>query len=437
MASVIKVQKKVRDGVTDDGKVKWKHAPGVMHYAKIKTLDGDWVQQPTHQPSPQRALKWAMERCACDNCGGPDRLRKQQETAAAIQRAADEAEQRKACGELMDTWIKTLTNRSAKDDRSRLAKHVRPTFASLRPDEVDLPAVMRWIDALRAGTAPTPPPLVGKDGKPKRGRGRAAGNGKLSDATIRHALNLLSRFYSWAVERGHASMNPVRQIPTGKRPQQTAKDEAQPWIDDDKTVRELMQALAPPFRECFYLGNRSGLRPGEQRGLRVSDLAFLSEGVIRVRYSDDGPLKEDKRKTGKVKWVPAADDAAIVLASWLTKRKAEEAKPEDHVFMPELTRGALKQRMEDAWREAADALGLELGYYEATRHSFASRNLAAGASLDEVAAALGHASPLTTQRHYAHFIRKTFSSTLRAGIGATVAEADGKVLPFEKSTAHG
>jgi hypothetical protein len=62
----------------------------------------------------------------------------------------------------------------------------------------------------------------------------------------------------------------------------------------------------------FYLGNRSGLRTlrtGEIAGLRMSDLGFLGEGVIRARYSYDGPLKEDKDGTGKVKWVPAAEDA--------------------------------------------------------------------------------------------------------------------------------
>ncbi len=73
------------------------------------------------------------------------------------------------------------------------------------------------------------------------------------------------------------------------------------------------------------------------------------------------------------------------------------------------------------------ALGISLTWYEATRHSFVSRNLAAGASLDEVSAAVGHSSPIVTRRYYDHFVRKTFSAGLRAGLdvgrvaeGATV-----------------
>jgi integrase len=320
------------------------------------------------------------------------------------------------CGELIDEWKETLINRSAKDDKSRLKLHVRPHLANLRPDEVTLPVVMQWIDAQRAIKLPA-------TGKRGRERSRTSTDGRLSDTTIRHSLNLLSRFFAWCVERGHAQLNPVRLIPTGKRPQQTAKDEMRPWINDDKTVRDVMNALAPPFREMFYLGNRSGLRPGEQRGLRMSDLEYLDDGVTRVRYSDDGPLKEDRRRTGTVKWVPAADDMAVVLGEWLAKRRAEDAKPEDLVFMPELSRGALKQHCEEAWREAADALALKLDYYEATRHSFVSRNLAAGASLDEVSAAIGHSSPVVTRRDYDHFVRKTFSAGLRAGIGASINRA--------------
>jgi hypothetical protein len=44
-------------------------------------------------------------------------------------------------------------------------------------------------------------------------------------------------------------------------------------------------------------------------------------------------------------------------------------------------------------------------WYEATRHSFVSRNLAGGASLDEVSAAVGHSSPVVTKRFYDHFVR--------------------------------
>src|SRR5439155_21603356 len=181
MASVIKINRKTRVGTTPEGKPIWKRAAGYLHYAKIKTLAGQWVQVPTHQTSKTLALKWAADQCACDKCGGPDRIRRRTEEQVAKVQAAEEAKQRKLCGELMEAWIETLTNRSAADDRSRLKKYLRPHFGHLRPEDVKLPIVMQWIDKMRATAVSLP---VGENGKPKRGRGRvrADDSGKLSDA---------------------------------------------------------------------------------------------------------------------------------------------------------------------------------------------------------------------------------------------------------------
>jgi integrase len=75
------------------------------------------------------------------------------------------------------------------------------------------------------------------------------------------------------------------------------------------------------------------------------------------------------------------------------------------------------------WRRAADKLGLpkELTFYGASRHSFTTKALKAGASLDEVSTALGHADPTTTKRYYDHLIRRTFAPVLRQGLSGAGA----------------
>ena len=75
-------------------------------------------------------------------------------------------------------------------------------------------------------------------------------------------------------------------------------------------------------------------------------------------------------------------------------------------------------------------------FYQATRHSFVSRSLSGGGMLDEVSAAVGHSSPMVTRRYYDHHIRKTFSPTLRAGLGlrACPAAGDKKVTNHPKTT---
>ena len=124
---------------------------------------------------------------------------------------------------------------------------------------------------------------------------------------------------------------------------------------------------------------------------------------------------------GLSKVVPALLDASVVLGSRLAQRKADGAGPEDLVFIR--TRGKCvgtaydKKDVGRAWSIAAKQEGLELTWYQATRHSFVSRSLKTGASLDEVNAAVGHSSPVVTWRSYDHMVRKDASATMRQGMG--------------------
>ncbi|WP_428262153.1 tyrosine-type recombinase/integrase [Haliangium sp.] len=347
-------------------------------YIAYKDANGRRKTVPSRQPTKALARKY---------------LEQVEARIAAGKIGIEEPTVEPTCGELMNEWAAGLRNRNAQDDRSRLRRHVLPAFEGTRIAAIDLAAVMSWIDRQRAG-------------------------GKLSDASIRHNLNLLSRFFAWAIERGHTDVNPVRQIPTGRRPRQSPKRQ-QPWLKDDGMVHRIVEVLPEPIHYMFYLGNRSGLRMGEISGLRMSDFGFVDEGVIRVRYSYDGPLKEDKDESGKLKWAPAADDCKPFLGPWLKDRERAGAQAEDLVFPGPRTprRPCRKEYIEGHWERLRDQLGLGLTWYQATRHSFVSRLLAAGASLDEVSTAVGHSSPVVTRRYYDHFIRRSYSDRLRAGLG--------------------
>ena len=347
-------------------------------YVSFKDLDGKRRSVNSMQPTKtlaRRFLEQVEGRIADGKVG--------------IEDPSDEPPMR----ELLEEWAAGLSNRNAQDDRTRVQRHLIPVFGDMRLSQIGLPEVMRWLDQMKA-------------------------EGKIAGGTQRHNLNQLSRFFSWAIERGLCEVNPVRQIPQGKRPQ-VAPKKLQPWLDDDKIVLALVQALPEPIHYMFYLGNRSGLRTGEICGLRMSDFDYLGEGVIRVRHSYDGPLKEDKNMSGKTKWVPAAVDCEKFLSTWLRARKEEGAGPEDYVFPSPRLPGApaRKEWIKKYWNRATKELGLDLTWYQATRHSFVSRLLQAGASLDEVSSAVGHSSPVVTRRYYDHFIRKEFSSLVRGGLG--------------------
>ena len=374
------------------GKPRW--------YAKYKDRSGKWQMVPTHQPTKPLAYKW---------------LEAQPELGDGFGDGAISDPNKAPLFEVLaEKWCAGLKNRSAETDKMQITKHVIPAFRGRRLAQITLPSVMGWIDDMRA-------------------------KGEIAEPTQRHTLNYLSRFFSWAVERGHTSTNPVRMIPTGKRPRQSPRSD-QPWLDDDDVVRVLIGKLPEPLNLMFYVGNQSGLRTGEIAGLRLSDLGFLGDGSIRVRFSYDGPLKEDKDCSGKVKWVPAPADAIAFLAPWIERRKAEGAAPEDLVFLAPEGGMMGKMGLGRNWRLAtgrrkslrstvdepvsdenpADAALAKVGkltWYQATRHSFVSRNLSRGATLDEVSSAVGHSSPVVTRRYYDHFVRKTFSPTMTKGLG--------------------
>jgi integrase len=308
---------------------------------------------------------------------------------------------------LLREWMSGLQNRAAVDDARIVKRDLIPAFTGRTIDEVRPGVVMRWLDAL----AKT----------------------KMSGQTKLHRFNLLSRFFSWAVDRELVDANSCRSVPRGKRPVATREHDV-PWLEDDDLIPVIMaklEAASAGLGLMFYLGRFSGLREGEVAGLRMSDVEdWLPKGLIRARYSYAGPLKEDRNGTGKSKRVPAPTDALDVLKLHLKRRKLQGAKGEDLVFTydrPSRRRGPKWKNwagyhphtIQSEFRLVADELGLvDLDWYRSTRHSFATKALSAGASLDEVSAALGHSSPVVTRKHYDHLIRESYSMQVRQGLSA-------------------
>lgn len=336
--------------------------------------------------------------------------------ALAVARAMEAREERRALGleapehastavrELLARWTAGLTNRGARNDRYRIDAHLVPHFGGLRISELTLSAVMLWLDRLAAA-------------------------GRMKPSSQRGLLALLSRFCSWAVDRGFLASNPCKAIPNGRRPRGQQNVADVPWLSDDATVVRILERLPEPFDLLFLLANRCGLRTGEAAGLRLGDLAGMAEGSVRVARSYLGPTKES-RGGAKTKHVPAPSDLPALLGPWLERRRAEGATDADLVFPARDGRFPYgKDEIGYQWRKVRAELGLpkELTFHRAGRHSFASRGLAAGASIDEISQALGHSSVALTQARYLHWQRRTFSAVLTAPLQVP---GPAKVIPI-------
>lgn len=298
-----------------------------------------------------------------------------------------------SCRVLMERWAGALANRAARSDQYRIAKHLVPRFGALRIAELTMAAVVLWLDDLASAAV-------------------------LEASSQRGLLGLLSRFCSWAVDRGFMNANPCRAIPGGRRPHGAPRGGADiPWIADDVTVLRIFERLPEPIRFIWLLTNRAGLRCGEACGLTLGDLDGMAAGAIRVQRNYLSPMLKEARGAPKTKWVPAPSDLEEFLGRWLEQRRAAGAGPEDLVFPRDGRFCFNKDQVGAAFRNVRSELGLprELTAHRAGRHSFASRLLAGGASVTEVSSALGHADGgRLLMQTYNHFVRRTWSPALVA-----------------------
>jgi hypothetical protein len=158
---------------------------------------------------------------------------------------AGKADPRKAetCGELMETWLESLDNRSADNDRWRAEKYLVPRFKDMRSREITKGLIVTWLRELKATTP-------------------------LSGASRKKLFTLLSRFCSWLSAADKIDANPCRAVPTLERPEESGKPE-RPWLSDEAKVRGILFALPAGYSLMFATGRTGGLRPSDPRSRRT------------------------------------------------------------------------------------------------------------------------------------------------------------------------
>jgi integrase len=284
-------------------------------------------------------------------------------------------------------WLerRKLTHKAALEDGSRWRKHLDPWFGHLRPDEVDHARIRAFAEA-------------------KLGEG-------LSSGTVRVLVAVLSALYVDLLERGLARANPARGLPRSlARILRSSHDpRTTPFLERLADVRRVFLALEEPLNIGYALGAFGGLRPGEAFALRWPQVD-LEARRIHVLESVTGSTKD---KDSRI--VPIQDALLPVLKAWHLKTGGEGLLCPplrcDGTKIDKGTRGP-------ALQEVLRRLGLEragLGWYECTRHSFASHWVMAGRSLEELKEILGHYSVVVTER-YAHLRPDLFAPGAHAAL---------------------
>jgi len=295
-----------------------------------------------------------------------------------------------------------LTHRAADTDRLRWTKHLAPWFGPKKPHEVDASLIRRFIEA-------------------KLAEG-------LNPATIRIFVALLSALFANLVEDGIATTNPCHGLPRSTRRlmKPTHDPRTTPFIEKLADIRRIFLLLPLPISIAYALGVLAGLRTGEIFALRWLHVD-LAARRIHVRKSVKGPLKD---KDSRV--VPILDPLLPILSEWKLKSGGEGL-----VIPPLRCDGKKidKATPGNFLRPVLTALGLArpgLGWYEATRHTFASQWVMAGGSIEKLKEILGHYSVVMTER-YAHLKPELFTPKDMAVIDLDLAAGDAVPVPLGQS----
>jgi integrase len=226
----------------------------------------------------------------------------------------------------------------------------------------------------------------------------------LKPSTVRNAIDPLRRIFDRAVKRDLIPYSPCQHLDmphgTGKREHVATPAEA----------NALVQALPPSERALWAAAFFAGLRMGELRALRWSDVD-LAENVLRVcRSWDDDEGEQDSAKT-----VAGTRTVGIVpaLRPHLVAHKLATGRGgNDLVFGRTADRAMIRTTIRSRARRAWKAAKLVPITPHECRHTFASMMLAAGVDRGEVMRQMGHAGTAVLDR-YTHGIDDSVAEAAR------------------------
>jgi len=257
------------------------------------------------------------------------------------------------------------------------------------------------------------------------------GHLKLRDLTRRHVRELedakrtshapktitlmratLSSMLAAAIEDELLTVNVAVAVRSGRgrrglKSGESAADAQRPFNEIE--IEQLLAGAANlEDRALLMLLARTGMRPGEAIGLKWTDINLTDREALIERGVFRGVI--DTPKTGRSRKIDLSRDLCTTLAALRIERERLTlsrgwATMSEWVFVdprgrPFTHNDAVSYRFDRALRRA----GLSGHVCYDLRHSYASILLGRSISLLYVSKQLGHASPVTTLRHYSRHV---------------------------------
>lgn len=258
---------------------------------------------------------------------------------------------------------------------------------------------------------------------------------KLTGSTPNRVAGYIRGIFRLAVVDRVIPVSPFEKIPA------LAADQKAVQPPDVAEVRQLIAAaFAPRWAAMIELTALTGLRSGEIRGLRLSQIDFLRRTMLvdqQLVHEKGKGMFFDELKTGSgLRTLPLSQRAVDVLAAYIQKNPPSGNGPgAGLVFtMPAsglICIGTLDYAIKATCRYAK----VQPRHWHELRHHYASVLIAGGENPKVVQKRMGHKDVMTTLRTYAHLFAEAEEQT-RDVLDAAWALPD-ETLGTESSGASG
>ena len=299
---------------------------------------------------------------------------------------------KRTLGDALDAWLKAIKDQRLHDEyESRMRLYVRPTFDSTPLVKITKPKLLDLRTSLKGRDEP------------------------LSNATINTLFASLSGAYSYFIEQGWCSENPlrfIRDLEVAERPFR--------WLQSAGEVQKLLAACNENIRTLVAVLVGTGMRLDEALHLMWVDID-LTHRVIHAHRGRRAP------KSGRLRHVPIFDSVLTVL------REMKLAKGTNTLLWPGTERDKFEEQLPRnttsvfrPFKAAVERAGLSQKFrLHDLRHTFAGLLLACGGDIFKLSKILGHSSVAITQQVYAHlhpdafaedYSRVTFAMREKSGV---------------------
>jgi integrase len=311
---------------------------------------------------------------------------------------------KRTLGDALDAWLRAIKDQRSHDEyESRMRLYVRPTFDSTPLVKITKPKLIDLRNSLREREEP------------------------IGNATINTLFASLSAAYSYFIEQGWCSENPlkfIRDLEVTERPFL--------WLQSAGEVQKLLSACNDNIRTLVAVLVGTGMRLDEALHLMWSDID-LQHRVIHVHRGRRGVPK-----SGRLRHVPIFDSVLTVL------REMRLAKGKNTLLWP----GAKLDKFDEQlprnktsvfrpFKAAVIRAGLpkKLRLHD-LRHTFAGLFLASGGDIFKLSKILGHSSVAITQQVYAHLHPDAFAEDY-SRVAFAMPKSTGHVIELQASPASG